>query len=74
MPCRCVLSAQVLFQGTIESNIRDGKPGATEAEVLAAAEAANALDFINSFPDKLQTQVRVGPGRRLRWSSYEESS
>ena len=39
-----------LFAGTIADNIRYGKPDATMEEVQAAAKAANAHDFIMSFP------------------------
>jgi len=46
-----------LFMGTIEYNIRFGRPDATEEEVIAAAKAANAHDFIMSLPEKYQTQV-----------------
>lgn len=47
----------VLFAGTIFDNIVFGKPGASEAEVQLAAQQANALDFIESFPDGFKTQV-----------------
>jgi ATP-binding cassette, subfamily B, bacterial MsbA len=39
-----------LFRGTIRANIAFGKPGATEAEIIAAAKAAHAHDFIVSIP------------------------
>ncbi len=47
----------LLFGGTIKENIAFGKLDATDQEILDAAQKANALDFINSFPDKLETQV-----------------
>lgn len=47
----------VLFGGTIKENILYGNPDATEEQILMAAEKANALNFINSFPDKLETVV-----------------
>jgi len=47
----------VLFAGTIFDNIVFGKTGASEEEVRLAAQQANALDFIESFPDGFQTQV-----------------
>lgn len=61
----------ILFGGTILENIAYGKPGATEAEVLEAARKANALDFIESFPDKFQTivgerGVKLSGGQRQR--------
>ena len=40
----------VLFFGTIEDNIRFGKPDATDEEVIAAAKMANAHDFIMKLP------------------------
>lgn len=47
----------ILFAGTIEENIAFGKPNATKEEIRLAAQKANALEFINSFPDKFETQV-----------------
>ena len=40
----------VLFFGSIEDNIRFGKPDATDEEVIAAAKMANAHDFIMQLP------------------------
>ena len=51
-----------LFATTIFENIAMGREGATEAEVRAAAEAANALRFISHLPLQFQTQVRGGVG------------
>lgn len=47
----------ILFAGTIRENIGFGKPTATEEEIIAAAKQANAWEFINSFPEGLDTQV-----------------
>lgn len=47
----------ILFSGTIRDNIAYGKPDATEEEIQEAAKKANAFDFIESFPDKFNTQV-----------------
>lgn len=47
----------ILFGGTIRENIAYGKPSATEDEVMEAANKAYALEFINSFPEKLDTVV-----------------
>lgn len=47
----------ILFGGTIYENILYGKPYATREEVVNAAAKANALQFINSFPDKFETLV-----------------
>ena len=46
-----------LFAGTIAENIEYGKPGASRAQVEAAARAANAHDFIQSFPAGYDTDV-----------------
>ncbi|NXL50920.1 ABCB8 protein, partial [Podilymbus podiceps] len=47
----------VLFGTTIMENIRFGKPGASDAEVYAAAQLANADGFIRSFPEGYHTVV-----------------
>ncbi|CAM9703395.1 unnamed protein product, partial [Scytosiphon promiscuus] len=50
----------VLFAGTIALNIANGKQGATEDEIIAAARAANAHEFIKSFPKGYNTGVGEG--------------
>ncbi|MDW7695309.1 ABC transporter transmembrane domain-containing protein [Flammeovirgaceae bacterium SG7u.111] len=47
----------VLFGGSIKENIAYGKPDATYEEIKDAAEKANALGFINSFPEGFGTLV-----------------
>ena len=47
----------MLFADTIRENIRFGKPGASDAEIEEAAKMANALDFIQGFPQGFETQV-----------------
>ena len=47
----------ILFGGSIKENIEYGKPGATEDEIFEAAKQANALEFIESFPEKFETLV-----------------
>ena len=47
----------MLFGGSIKENIEYGKPGATEEEIFEAAKQANALEFIESFPEKFDTLV-----------------
>lgn len=47
----------ILFAGSIFDNIAFGRPDASAEEVRLAAQQANALDFIESFPDKFETQV-----------------
>ncbi|WP_297818450.1 ABC transporter ATP-binding protein [uncultured Lactobacillus sp.] len=52
-----VLQDSVLFTGSIEDNIKYGKPDASRAEVVAAAKEANIHDFIEDLPDGYDTQV-----------------
>jgi ABC-type multidrug transport system fused ATPase/permease subunit len=47
----------MLFGGSIKENIEYGKPGATEEDIFEAAKQANALEFIESFPEKFETLV-----------------
>jgi ABC-type multidrug transport system fused ATPase/permease subunit len=47
----------ILFGGTIYENILYGKPNATREEVVMAAKKANALQFIESFPEQFETLV-----------------
>jgi ATP-binding cassette, subfamily B (MDR/TAP), member 1 len=49
-----------LFATTIRANIQYGNPSATFEEIQEAARLANAHDFIESFPDGYETQVRTG--------------
>lgn len=61
----------LLFGGTIAENIAYGNPGASHEEIVAAARKANALNFIESFPDKFETKVgdrgiQLSGGQRQR--------
>ena len=61
----------ILLGGTIEENIRYGKPDATFEEIKAAARKANALQFIDEFPDGFETLVgdrgiQLSGGQRQR--------
>ena len=47
----------LLFSGTIADNIGYGKRGATPAEIVAAARAAGAHEFVSALPDGYQTPV-----------------
>jgi ABC-type multidrug transport system fused ATPase/permease subunit len=47
----------MLFADTIQENIRFGRPEASNQEIEDAAKAANALEFIQSFPEGMNTQV-----------------
>ncbi len=52
-----VLQDTVLFSGTIWENIAYGRPEASSAEIVRAAEAANAAEFIDKLPQKYNTVV-----------------
>ena len=61
----------ILFGGTIKENIAYGKPNASDAEIMAAASQANALEFIDNFPEKFETVVgergvKLSGGQRQR--------
>ena len=47
----------LLFSGSIFENIQFGNPSASKVEVINAAKKANAWEFIQSFPDALETEV-----------------
>ncbi len=49
-----------LFGDTILNNIRAGRAGATDSEVIAAAQAVGAHDFISQLPDGYQTHIQKG--------------
>mgnify|MGYP000847794604 FL=1 len=51
------LQEPILFSGTIRDNIRYGRPDATDEEVVAAAKAAQAHDFVMSFPDGYDSEI-----------------
>ena len=68
-----VLQETILFSGTIKDNIKWGKPDATEEEIIAAAKAAQAHDFIMELPEKYDTElgqrgVNVSGGQKQRIS------
>ncbi len=61
----------VLFSGTIRENIAYANPGASEAEIVRAARAAHAWEFIEKLPDGLETRVgergvKLSGGQRQR--------
>jgi ATP-binding cassette subfamily B protein len=60
-----------LFRTSVRDNIAHGKPDASDAEVIAAAKAAHAHDFISNLPNKYDTQVgelghKLSGGERQR--------
>ena len=61
----------ILFGGTIRENILYGKEDATEAEIIVAAKQSNSWEFIESFPEGLETivgerGVKLSGGQRQR--------
>ena len=61
----------ILFGGSIKENIAYGKLDASEQEIEEAAKKANALNFINNFPEKMETLVgergiQLSGGQRQR--------
>ena len=68
-----VLQEPVLFSTSVAENISYARPEATEDEIIAAAKAANAHDFITKLPEGYDTQVgergmRLSGGERQRIS------
>ena len=60
-----------LFGGTIRENIAYGKPDASDKEIYEAAQKANAIEFIENFPEKFETFVgergtQLSGGQRQR--------
>ena len=63
----------VLFDDTVMENIRLGRRGASDAEVMAAAKAANCEEFVNKLPQGYQTPIgengaKLSGGERQRIS------
>jgi ATP-binding cassette subfamily B protein len=68
-----VLQEPVLFSASLAENIAYARPDASVGEIVAAAQAASAHDFINALPDGYDTQVgerglRLSGGERQRIS------
>ena len=62
-----------LFSGTVASNLRYGNPDATDAELWAALEVAQARDFVTAMPQQLEAPIaqggsNVSGGQRQRLS------
>ena len=62
-----------MFSGTVASNLRYGKPDATDEELWAALEVAQAKDFVEAMPEKLDAPIgqggkNVSGGQRQRLS------
>ena len=68
-----VLQDVFLFHGTVRENILFGKPGATEEEMIRAAEIANATEFIDHMPNGYDTLIgergiKLSGGQKQRLS------
>jgi subfamily B ATP-binding cassette protein MsbA len=66
-----VMQDNILFSGSIEENIRYGRPGATKEEVIAAAKAANCHEFVlrlkNGYDSRVgERGVSLSGGQRQR--------
>lgn len=55
-----VLQQNVLFSGTIKENLKWGNENATDEEIINACKAAQAYDFIMSFPDGFESMLGQG--------------
>ena len=55
-----VLQKNVLFSGTVKSNLLWGDENATDEELINACEIAQAHEFISSFPDKYDSKIEQG--------------
>jgi ATP-binding cassette subfamily B multidrug efflux pump len=49
-----------LFSGTVASNLRYGRPDATDAELWAALDIAQATDFVSELPERLEAPISQG--------------
>ncbi|MGH7312204.1 MAG: ABC transporter ATP-binding protein, partial [Candidatus Rokuibacteriota bacterium] len=68
-----VLQEPIIFSGTLGENIAYGRPEATEADIVAASQAAGLHDFVLELPDGYNTDVgergvRLSGGQRQRLS------
>lgn len=57
-----VTQDSILFNDTVENNIKLGTENATQAEILEASEIANANEFIQNLPEKFNTNIGDGGG------------
>lgn len=54
----CVLQNSSIYSGTIRENVRMGKADAEDDEILEALEAAQAMEFVQGFPDGLDHEIK----------------
>lgn len=55
-----VLQKNLLFSGTIRDNLKWGNPSATDDEIIEACKLSQAYEFVNSFPEGLDTVIEQG--------------
>ncbi len=58
-----VTQDSILFNTTVEENLRIGKPNASQDEIVNALKVANAYDFVTSLPKGLDTNIGDGGGK-----------
>jgi ATP-binding cassette subfamily B protein len=68
-----VMQDDYLFSGTVADNIRYGRPGAVMDDILASAEGANAVEFIERLPEKYNSEIgkrgiKLSEGQKQRIS------
>lgn len=54
----CVLQNATIYSGTIRENVQMGRLDATKEEILEALRIAQALDFVESFPDGVDHEIK----------------
>lgn len=54
----CVLQNSTIYSGTIRENIQMGRPDASEMEIWKSLEIAQAKEFVESFPEKLDHEIK----------------
>ena len=54
----CALQNGTVYSGTIRENVRMGNLNATDAQILQAVEIAQAMEFVNRFPEGLDHEIR----------------
>jgi subfamily B ATP-binding cassette protein MsbA len=68
-----VTQDSILFNDTVRNNVMLGKPGASDAEINDALKVANAFEFVNDLPKKLDTNIgdsgnKLSGGQKQRLS------
>jgi len=58
-----VTQDSILFNDTVKNNIRLGKEGATDEEIIAALKVANAYEFVKDLPNGIETNIGDAGGK-----------